>query len=76
MSTCKEAQPRRRVSEGAVFVGIHKGLPPRLRDKLDPRLKDPSLTRGDRVRMQIESIKLCFPGYSLKPFYLRVGGKD
>lgn len=68
MSTCNEAQPCRRGSEGAEFGGIHEGLPPRLWDKLDPRLKDRSLTRDDCVRMQIESIKLCFPGYSLKPF--------
>lgn len=75
MSTCNEAQPCRRGSDGAEFGGIHEGLPPRLGDKLDPRLKDRSLTRGDCVRMQMESIKLFFPGYSLKPFTSGWAGK-
>lgn len=56
-------------------LGIHEGLPPRLRDKLDPRLKGRSLTRGDCVRMQMESIKLRFPEYSLKPFTSGWAGK-
>lgn len=64
MSTCNEAQPCGRGLEGAEFGGIHEGLPPRLWDKLDQRLKGQSLTPGDYVRMQMESIKLCFPGYS------------
>lgn len=57
------------------FGGIHEDLPLRLRDKLDPRLKGRSLTRGDCVRMQMESIKLCFPGDSLKAFTSGWAGK-
>lgn len=57
------------------MCGTQEGFPPGLHDKLDQRLKDPSLTRGDCVRMQIESIQLCFPEKCLKPLTSGWAGK-